>query len=72
MKEFIDKNLESNRLMAITDVVWNHTADNTPWLKEHPEAGYASTSSLHLAMAFEVHCARYSSSELLLTLFIAR
>jgi len=27
-------------LLAMTDVVWNHTANNSKWLEEHPEAGY--------------------------------
>lgn len=27
-------------LLPFSDVVWNHTADNSPWLLEHPEAGY--------------------------------
>ena len=26
-------------LMGMTDVVWNHTANNSKWLEEHPEAG---------------------------------
>ena len=29
-----------HQLLPFTDVVWNHTADNSPWLEEHPEAGY--------------------------------
>lgn len=27
-------------LLGLTDVVWNHTANNSKWLEEHPEAGY--------------------------------
>ena len=27
-------------LLAMTDVVWNHTANNSQWLEAHPEAGY--------------------------------
>ena len=27
-------------MLAMTDVVWNHTANNSKWLEEHPEAGY--------------------------------
>jgi len=26
-------------VLSLTDVVWNHTAHNCQWLKEHPEAG---------------------------------
>lgn len=54
LKDFVERNAAERGLLSLTDVVWNHTADNTPWLAEHPEAGYASDSSLHLAMAFEV------------------
>jgi len=27
-------------VLSMVDVVWNHTATNTPWLAEHPEATY--------------------------------
>ena len=27
-------------LLGLTDVVWNHTANNSKWLEEHPESGY--------------------------------
>ncbi|KAF1360210.1 glycogen debranching enzyme [Lizonia empirigonia] len=27
-------------LLSMTDVVWNHTANNSKWLEAHPEAGY--------------------------------
>ena len=34
-------NMESEHaLLGMTDVVWNHTANNSKWLEEHPEAGY--------------------------------
>ena len=29
-------------ILSVTDVVWNHTACNSPWLMEHPEAGMLS------------------------------
>jgi len=27
-------------ILPVTDVVWNHTANNSRWLKEHPESGF--------------------------------
>ena len=30
---------KTHGLMAISDVVWNHTAHNSAWLQVHPEAG---------------------------------
>lgn len=35
---------EKYGLGGITDVVLNHTAFDSPWLEEHPEAGEISTS----------------------------
>jgi glycogen debranching enzyme len=30
---------EEYGLLGLTDVVLNHTANDSPWLTEHPEAG---------------------------------
>lgn len=40
-------------MLSMTDLVWNHTADNSPWLAEHPEAGYNLENSPHLKAAFD-------------------
>lgn len=37
---------EEYGLLSLTDVVLNHTANDSPWLAEHPEAGKASQCSL--------------------------
>ncbi|KAF2854583.1 glycoside hydrolase family 133 protein [Plenodomus tracheiphilus IPT5] len=36
----VEKMQTEHNLLAMTDVVWNHTANNSKWLEEHPEAGY--------------------------------
>ncbi|XP_068196726.1 glycogen debranching enzyme isoform X1 [Antennarius striatus] len=39
-------------ILCITDVVYNHTAANSLWLKEHPECGYNLVNSPHLRPAW--------------------
>ncbi|KAJ1607173.1 glycogen debranching enzyme Gdb1p [Cryptosporidium canis] len=41
-------------ILSACDVVLNHTADNSPWLVDHPEAGYNLDNSPHLAAAVEL------------------
>ncbi|EEP81188.1 conserved hypothetical protein [Uncinocarpus reesii 1704] len=41
-------------LLALTDVVWNHTAHNSKWLQEHPEAGYNVETAPWLEAALEL------------------
>jgi glycogen debranching enzyme len=40
-------------MLSMTDLVWNHTADNSPWLVEHPESAYNLENSPHLKAAFD-------------------
>ena len=49
-------------LLSIVDVVWNHTSFDTPWLIQHPEAGYSLVNSPHLrpAYALDVALAQFS------------
>ncbi|KAL1963499.1 hypothetical protein VTN77DRAFT_8080 [Rasamsonia byssochlamydoides] len=44
-------------LLALTDVVWNHTANNSKWLEEHPEAGYNVETAPWLEAALELDTA---------------
>ncbi|XP_029970686.1 glycogen debranching enzyme isoform X1 [Salarias fasciatus] len=39
-------------MACITDVVYNHTAANSPWITEHPECGYNLVNSPHLRPAW--------------------
>ena len=41
-------------LLGLTDVVWNHTANNSSWLEEHPEAGYNIETAPWLESALEL------------------
>ncbi|GAB7349549.1 hypothetical protein MBLNU459_g0249t2 [Dothideomycetes sp. NU459] len=41
-------------LLSLTDVVWNHTANNSKWLEEHPEAGYNIQTAPWLQSAYEL------------------
>ncbi|KAJ4380249.1 bifunctional 4-alpha-glucanotransferase/amylo-alpha-1,6-glucosidase [Didymella sp. IMI 355093] len=36
----VKKMQSEHNLLSMTDVVWNHTANNSKWLESHPEAGY--------------------------------
>ncbi|WPH01558.1 glycoside hydrolase family 13 protein [Acrodontium crateriforme] len=51
-------------ILGLTDVVWNHTANNSKWLEEHPEVGYNINTAPHLQPAFELDTAflKYSAN----------
>lgn len=42
------------KLLSLTDIVFNHTANNSDWLKDHPEAGYSSFTAPHLNPAIDL------------------
>jgi glycogen debranching enzyme len=41
-------------LLGLTDVVWNHTANNSKWLQEHPEVGYNVSTAPWLEAALKL------------------
>lgn len=55
-------------LLSMIDVVLNHTANNSEWLYEHPEAAYSPYNSPHLTPAEELDRALYEYSNRLATL----
>ncbi|EAZ63299.2 glycogen debranching enzyme [Scheffersomyces stipitis CBS 6054] len=50
----IKKLLANHGLLSLTDVVWNHTADNSEWLREYPDSGYNAETAPHLTAAIEL------------------
>ncbi|KAI9015038.1 glucanotransferase domain of glycogen debranching enzyme-domain-containing protein [Gaertneriomyces semiglobifer] len=50
-------------ILSVTDIVWNHTACNSDWLLDHPEAGYNLKTAPHLRAAFEIEEALLEFSE---------
>lgn len=55
--------MSQNGLLAMTDVVWNHTADNSAWIRDAPDAGYNAETAPHLRAAIELDEALSSFSD---------
>lgn len=52
--DFIHKLMKKYHLLSLTDVVWNHTADNSEWIREFPDVGYNQETAPHLIAAMEL------------------
>ncbi|KAF2810531.1 glycogen debranching enzyme [Mytilinidion resinicola] len=58
----VKKMEEEYNMLAMTDVVWNHTANNSKWLEYHPEAGYTVETApwLKPALVLDTALLKYS------------
>ncbi|PFH63434.1 hypothetical protein XA68_10025 [Ophiocordyceps unilateralis] len=52
VRELVDSMEKNHSLLSLTDIVLNHTADNSPWLHHHPEAGYNLSTAPWLESAY--------------------
>ncbi|MCJ8740307.1 hypothetical protein PDJAM_G00057350 [Pangasius djambal] len=50
--DLVEKMKNEWNMLCITDVVYNHTAANSVWIREHPECGYNLVNSPHLRPAW--------------------
>ncbi len=57
IKKLVHSMETEHGLLGLTDVVWNHTADNSKWLQEHPEVGYNVSTAPWLRSALELDTA---------------
>ncbi|KAJ3567348.1 hypothetical protein NP233_g6419 [Leucocoprinus birnbaumii] len=57
VEEILKVAREEYGLLSLTDVVLNHTANDSPWLVDHPEAGYSPANTPHLTPALELDTA---------------
>lgn len=60
VKELLARIRKQWGILSLTDVVWNHTANNSLWLEDHPESGQQSTTI------------RYIDTEVYLTCYLSR
>ncbi|KAM9969320.1 hypothetical protein ACTFIR_001149 [Dictyostelium discoideum] len=54
LSSFISDAEKKYGVLGMIDLVWNHTANNSAWLNQHPEAGYNTDNSPHLKSAVQL------------------
>ncbi|ODV93555.1 hypothetical protein PACTADRAFT_19024 [Pachysolen tannophilus NRRL Y-2460] len=54
VKKIISDLEKDYSILSLTDIVWNHTANNSAWLRTHPESGYNRVTAPHLIPAIEL------------------
>ncbi|XP_044753239.1 glycogen debranching enzyme [Coccinella septempunctata] len=63
LRALIEKMRKEWKIMSICDVVLNHTANETPWIKEHVEATYNCQSCKYMRPAYLLDAALYIFEE---------
>lgn len=66
--KFIKDLMAKYKLMSLTDMVWNHTANNSDWIQEFPDVGYNEETAPHLRAAIELESKLLDFSSSLLDL----
>ncbi|KAK2628285.1 hypothetical protein QTJ16_002931 [Diplocarpon rosae] len=65
IKNLVRSMEKDHGLLGLTDVVWNHTADNSKWIQEHPEVGYNVSTAPWLRSALELDTKLLEFSDIL-------
>ncbi|KAI0898190.1 glycoside hydrolase family 13 protein [Annulohypoxylon nitens] len=52
VQQMVDSLEQNHSLLSLTDIVLNHTAHNSKWLLDHPEAGYNLNTAPWLESAY--------------------
>ncbi|CBQ68567.1 probable 4-alpha-glucanotransferase / amylo-1,6-glucosidase (glycogen-debranching enzyme) [Sporisorium reilianum SRZ2] len=59
LKSVLQDMKSKHGILSMSDVVWNHTAHNSEWLNDHPDAAYSPANSPHLQPADELEKALF-------------
>lgn len=54
VQKMIDSLEKNHGILSMTDVVFNHTANNSTWIIDHPDVGYNEETAPHLKAAIEL------------------
>ncbi|KAG7873077.1 hypothetical protein KL938_005193 [Ogataea parapolymorpha] len=54
VKNMVSRLEKEHGILSMTDVVFNHTANNSTWIRENPDVGYNQETAPHLIPAIEL------------------